>query len=74
MGFLHILKQILLPFATVYNNTTDMNIMSNVSSVGNTKKLDGEILHLRSLDGWLRMGLLPPPLGNFADISFLVEN
>ena len=26
------------------------------------------------LDGWLRMGLLPPPLGNFADISYLVEN
>ena len=25
------------------------------------------------LDGWLRMGLLPP-LGNFADISYLVEN
>ena len=28
----------------------------------------------RVLDGWLRMGLLPPPLGNFADISYLVEN
>ena len=26
------------------------------------------------IDGWLRMGLLPPPLGNFADISYLVEN
>ena len=26
------------------------------------------------VDGWLRMGLLPPPLGNFADISYLVEN
>ena len=26
------------------------------------------------LDGWLRMGLPPPPLGNFADISYLVEN
>ena len=30
------------------------------------------------LDGWLRMGLFPPPppppLGNFADISYLVEN
>ena len=25
------------------------------------------------IDGWLRMGLLPP-LGNFADISYLVEN
>ena len=25
------------------------------------------------LDGWLRMGL-HPPLGNFADISYLVEN
>ena len=26
-------------------------------------------------DGWLRMGLPPPPpLGNFADISYLVEN
>ena len=25
------------------------------------------------LDGWLRMGLLPP-LRNFADISYLVEN
>ena len=25
------------------------------------------------LDGWLRMGL-PPPLGNYADISYLVEN
>ena len=25
------------------------------------------------VDGWLRMGL-PPPLGNFADISYLVEN
>ena len=24
------------------------------------------------IDGWLRMGLLP--LGNFADISYLVEN
>ena len=28
---------------------------------------------LKLLDGWLRMGLLPP-LGNFADISYLVEN
>ena len=28
-----------------------------------------------TLDGWLRMGLLPPPpQGNFADISYLVEN
>ena len=27
---------------------------------------------LTKLDGWLRMGLLP--LGNFADISYLVEN
>ena len=26
------------------------------------------------LDGWLKMGLLPRPLGNFADISYLVEN
>ena len=27
------------------------------------------------VDGWLRMGLLPPPhLGNFADISYLVDN
>ena len=26
------------------------------------------------VDGWLRMGLLPHPLGNFADISYLVEN
>ena len=26
------------------------------------------------IDGWLRMGLLPPPLGNFADISYVVEN
>ena len=25
------------------------------------------------IDGWLRMGLLPP-LGNFAYISYLVEN
>ena len=30
---------------------------------------------LLHIDGWLRMGLLlPPPLGNFADISYLVEN
>ena len=30
---------------------------------------------IQILDGWLRMGLLPPPpLGNFADISYLVEN
>ena len=31
---------------------------------------------LKLIDGWLRMGLLPhpPPLGNFADISYLVEN
>ena len=28
---------------------------------------------LSILDGWLGMGLLPP-LGNFADISYLVEN
>ena len=28
---------------------------------------------LDGVDGWLRMGLLPP-LGNFADISYLVEN
>ena len=27
----------------------------------------------KDVDGWLRMGLLPP-LGNFADISYLVEN
>ena len=27
-----------------------------------------------NIDGWLRMGLLSPPLGNFADISYLVEN
>ena len=30
-----------------------------------------------TIDDWLRMGLLPPPpppLGNFADISYLVEN
>ena len=26
------------------------------------------------IDGWLRMGSPPPPLGNFADISYLVEN
>ena len=27
------------------------------------------------IDGWLRMGLLPPPpIGNFADVSYLVEN
>ena len=26
-----------------------------------------------NIDGWLRMGLLPP-LGNFADISYFVEN
>ena len=25
------------------------------------------------IDGWLRMRLLPP-IGNFADISYLVEN
>ena len=28
---------------------------------------------LKGLDGWLRMSL-PPPLGNFADITYLVEN
>ena len=34
------------------------------------------ILSRGIIDGWLRMGLLPPPprLGNFADISYLVEN
>ena len=48
MGFLHILKQILISFATVYRKTTDMNITSSMSFVGNIKQLDGEILHLRS--------------------------
>ena len=36
--------------------------------------ISSDLIHLPNvLDGWLRMGLLPP-LGNFADISYLVEN
>ena len=48
MGFLHILKLFLITYATVYKDTTDMNITSNMSSVGNNEKLDGEILDIRS--------------------------
>ena len=33
----------------------------------------GPIASTALIDGWLRMGLLPPQ-GNFADISYLVEN
>ena len=28
---------------------------------------------ISEIDGWLRMGLPPPPLGNLTDISYLVE-
>ena len=48
MGILHILKQFFITYATMYKKTTDMNIISNRSSVGNNKKLDGEVLYLRS--------------------------
>ena len=48
MRFLHILKQFLITFATVYKKTNDMNITSNIASVGNNKKMDREILYMRS--------------------------
>ena len=48
MGILHNLKQFLIFFATGYKKTTDMNITSSMSSNGNNKKLDEEILYLRS--------------------------
>ena len=35
-------------------------------------KLTCKKMYNQLVDGWLRMGLLPPPLGNFAD--YLVEN
>ena len=38
----------LIDFATGCKKTTDMNITSSMSSVGNNKNLDGEILYLRS--------------------------
>ena len=34
-------------FATGYKKTTDMNITSDMSSVGNNKKMDGEILYFK---------------------------
>ena len=40
---------------------------------GQFKDTVGRFLEKLLIDGWLRMGLLPP-LGNFADISYLVEN
>ena len=43
-----ILREFLITFATGYKKTTDMNITSSMSSNGNNKKLDGEILYLRS--------------------------
>ena len=46
---------------TVYS----YGFLFNCTTVGQTSD---------SIDGWLRMSLLPPPLGNFADISYLVEN
>ena len=48
MEILHILKQFLIIFATGYKKTTDINITGSMSSNGNNKKLDGEILYLRS--------------------------
>ena len=47
MGIRHVIK-FLKTFATVCKKTTDMNITSNMSSVGNNKIMDGEILYLRS--------------------------
>ena len=47
-----------------------INNLSNTSRVG-TVWIQ---IRLDEIDGWLRIGLLPPPLGNFADISYLVEN
>ena len=49
-------------------------MLQGISSKMNVPRKAAVELILQLVDGWLIMGLLPPPLGNFADISYLVEN
>ena len=55
MGICQISNRFLITFATGYKKTTDMNITNNMSSNGNNKKLDGEILYLRSRSRSLKL-------------------
>ena len=54
--------------AVISDNHSNMQRIPDDSSI-----FTAEAKAIDLVDGWLRMGLLPP-LGNFADISYLVEN
>ena len=49
------------------------DVYKRLMSLKVSKSMGPDNCHPRLIDGWLRMGLLPP-IGNFADISYLVEN